>query len=72
MLEGANFKANLKELEDKRKHERFVFERRLAKDNERERRKRKNRTFGGGDGNGGSLDTIDTISEDVDEDFAEV
>ena len=72
VLEGATFKANLKECEDKRRHDRFVFERRLAKDNERERRKRQNKTLGVGDGNDPTLDTIDTISEDIDEDFAEV
>ena len=73
MLDGATFKANLKESEDKRRHDRFVFERKLAKDNEREKRKRKNRAFGGGDGIGNdpTIDTFDTISEDDDEDYAE-
>jgi hypothetical protein len=53
-------------------HERHTFERRLAKDNEREKRKRKNRIFGGGDlTNSASVDTIDTISEDEDEVLAE-
>ena len=74
VLDGATFKANLKESEDKRRHDRFVFERKLAKDNEREKRKRKNRAFGAGDGtvNDPTIDTFDTISEDDDEeDYAE-
>ena len=72
ILQGATFKSNMKELEEKRKHDRHVFERRLAKDNEREKRKRKNRVFGGGDlTQSNSVDTIDTISEDEDEILAE-
>ena len=67
VLHGASYKANMKEADDKRKHERFVFERKLAKDNEREKRKRKNKIFGNGDPTDPSIDTFDTISSDDDE-----
>lgn len=50
---------------DRRKHERHVFERRLRKENELEKRRRKNRTFGGVDD--GTLDSIETISDDSEE-----
>jgi hypothetical protein len=43
-----------------------VFERKLRKENELEKRHRKNRTFGGPDV-GETFDTIDTISEDSEE-----
>jgi hypothetical protein len=43
-----------------------VFERNLRKENELERRKRRNRTFGGPDIEG-TYDSIDTISEDTEE-----
>jgi hypothetical protein len=47
------------------KHERHKFERMLRKENELEKRKRRNRTFGGIDE--GTFDSIDTISEDSEE-----
>ena len=63
---GAEYKTKVKEAQEKRRHDRHVFERMLRKENELERRRRKNRTFGAIDDTG-TLDSIETISEDSEE-----